>query len=62
MTATALTLSLLLVGVIAASGYMLYRSKERPHLLRMVLTTKLVWSIIGAIALLYLILSGKLSL
>jgi len=62
MTSRALFLSGLLVIVLALSIYMLYRSRDRAQLLKMVLTTKLLWSIIGAIVLLYLILSGRLKL
>ena len=55
-------LSALLVIVLAMSAFLVYRAKDRPRHLRMVLYTKLVWSIIGSIVLLWLILSGRLTL
>lgn len=55
-------LSALLVIVVAASAFLIYRAKDRPKHLRMVLFTKLGWSIIGALFLLWLILSGRLTL
>lgn len=41
---------------------MLYRAKDKPARLRMVLYTKLGWATLGAITLLWLILSGRLVL
>ena len=53
-------LSVVLVVVAATSAYLVHRAKDRPRQLRMVLYTKLGWSILGAVILLWLILSGKL--
>lgn len=59
---TKLLLCVLLVLVIAGSVFMLYRAKDKPRQLRMVLYTKLGWAMLGAVTLLWLILSGRLDL
>lgn len=59
---TKLLLCVLLVLVIAGSVFMLYRAKDKPRQLRMVLYTKLGWTMLGAVTLLWLILSGRLVL
>lgn len=57
-----LFLGFLMVLVIVASVFMLYRAKDKPRQLRMVLYTKLGWTMLGAVTLLWLILSGRLVL
>lgn len=57
-----LFLGFLMVLVIVASVFMLYRAKDKPARLRMVLYTKLGWAMLGAVTLLWLILSGRLVL
>lgn len=52
----------LLVLVVASSTWMIYRAKDRPKEMRMMLYTKLGWTIVGAITLLWLILSGRVKL
>ena len=59
---TKLLLCVLLILVIAGSVFMLYRAKDKPARLRMVLYTKLGWAMLGAVTLLWLILSGRLVL
>lgn len=59
---TKLLLCVLLVLVIAGSVFMLYRAKDKPGQLRLVLYTKLGWAMLGAVTMLWLILSGRLVL
>lgn len=62
MSSTAILVTALLGVVILGNLYIFRRAAKKEGWLRIQLFTKLGWSLLGAIVLLWLILSGRLEL
>ncbi|MBX2974469.1 MAG: hypothetical protein KF797_15335 [Flavobacteriales bacterium] len=62
MSSTAILVTALLCVVVLGNLYLFRRAAKKEGWLRIQLFTKLSWSLLGAIVLLWLILSGRLEL